>query len=97
MKELEDKLKILALKTMFELSDEEMPAMIEEYEIFMNHVEALETIDTNGVEPLSFPYEYSTTFLREDEVNYIVSTDEILKNAPDQIENQIRLPRVVKE
>jgi len=96
MDDLESKLKNLALKAMFKLTDEEMPAMIEEYQVFMHHVEELEAIDTTGVEPLSFPYEEVTTFLREDEVKDMIRAEDALKNVPDVVENQIRLPKVVK-
>ena len=70
MEELNEKLKQLALRTMFRLSDEEMPMMIKEYEVFMHHVKALEAIDTEGVDPLYFPYELETTFLREDDIQF---------------------------
>ncbi len=92
---LDEKLKALALKTMFTLSDEEMADMKKEYEIFMHHVEALEAIDTEGVAPLCFPYEVITTFLREDEPNDVVEVKELLSNGPDVVENQIRVPKVV--
>lgn len=95
MEELNEKLKQLALKTMFRLSDEEMPMMVKEYEVFMHHVASLEAIDTDGVEPLYFPYELETTFLREDEPNDVVDVKTILENGPDVVENQIRVPKVV--
>ena len=95
MNELENKLKALALKTMFSLTDEEMPEMINEYDVFMHHVEALEDIDTDGVAPLCFPYEQITTFLREHEPCDVVEVKELLGNGPDVVENQIRVPKVV--
>lgn len=95
MMNLEEKLKQLALKTMFTLSEEEMSDMVKEYEIFMHHVEALESIDTEGVAPLCFPYEQITTFLREDEPTDVVAVEELLSNGPDVVENQIRVPKVV--
>ena len=95
MSELENKLKAIALKTMFSLTDEEMPEMIKEYEIFMNYVDALESIDTEGVAPLCFPYEQITTFLREDEPVDVVEVKDLLSNGPDVVENQIRVPKVV--
>jgi len=95
MKQIEEKLKALALKTMFSLSEEEMPEMIKEYDIFMHHVEALENIDTEGVSPLCFPYEQITTFLREDEPIDVADVNELLSNGPDVVENQIRVPKVV--
>ena len=48
-------LKKLGRKTMFNITDEEMPALSEQYEVFMSHVQALDEIDTEGVEPLAFP------------------------------------------
>ena len=95
MDELDTKLKQLALKTMFELSDEEMPAMRVEYDVFMHHVKALEAIDTTDVEPLCFPYEVLTTYLREDDPCDVEDVDVILENGPDVVEHQIRVPKVV--
>ncbi len=96
MDDLKVMLQSLALKTMFRLSDEEMPEMIDEYNVFMNHVQALEAIDTSEVEPLCFPYEIETTYLREDNPCDVVDVDTLLSNGPDVVENQIRLPKVVK-
>lgn len=96
MEDKETMLKQLGLKTMFNISDEEMPELVEEYDIFMNHVAVLEKIDTEGVEPLAYPYEIETTFLREDEANDVISREEILKNAKSVEDNQIKVPKVVK-
>lgn len=93
--EKEEMLKKLGLKTMFNISDDEMPDLVEEYEIFMNHVRVLESIDTDGVEPLAYPYEIETTFLREDEPNDVISREDVLKNAKSVQENQIKVPKVV--
>ncbi len=96
MENKEAMLKQLGLKTMFNISDEEMPELVEEYDIFMNHVAVLEKIDTEGVEPLAYPYEIETTFLREDVANDVISREEILKNAKSVEDNQIKVPKVVK-
>lgn len=96
MENKEAMLKQLGLKTMFNISDEEMPELVEEYDIFMNHVAVLEKIDTDGIEPLAYPYEIETTFLREDEANDVISREEILKNAKSVEDNQIKVPKVVK-
>ena len=42
MENKEEMLKKLGLKTMFNITDAEMPELVEEYEIFMNHVAVLE-------------------------------------------------------
>lgn len=88
-------LKKLGRKTMFNITDEEMPALREQYEVFMSHVQALDEIDTEGVEPLAFPYVVETTFLREDEPNHVISTEDALKNCKNVQRNQIRVPKVV--
>lgn len=95
MNKTEEMLKTLAKKTMFNLTDEEMKDLINEYNVFMNHVQALEEIDTDGVEPLAFPYEIETTFLRDDEETRVISREDALKNAKEVKDNQIKVPKVV--
>lgn len=95
MENKEEMLKKLGLKTMFSITDEQMPALVEEYEVFMAHVAVLSKIDTTGVEPMAYPYEIETSFLREDVVGDILETEVALKNATAIQENQIKVPKVV--
>lgn len=95
MNETEMMLKQLGKKTMFDISEQEMPALVQEYEVFMHHVEVLNHIDTTDVEVLAYPYEIETTFLREDEVTNVKEVSEVLKNAPSIQDNQIKMPKVV--
>jgi len=95
MNDVEIMLKKLGRKTMFNVSDEEMPALVEEYNVFMSHVKALEAIQTDNVEPLAFPYEIETTFLREDEANHVISREDALQNAKVKQDNQVKVPKVV--
>ena len=89
-------LKKLGRKTMFNITDEEMPALREQYEVFMSHVQALDEIDTEGVEPLAFPYVVETTFLREDVVSDVLTQEEALKNVKDARMGHVHVPKVVK-
>lgn len=95
MSDTEKMLKQLGKKTMFDVSDDEMEALVEEYNVFMNHVKAIDAINTEGVEPLAFPYEIETTFLREDEASHVIERSEALKNAKVVQEHQIKVPKVV--
>lgn len=95
MESKEEMLKKLGLKTMFNISDGEMPELVDEYDIFMNHVAVLGEIDTEGIEPLAYPYEIETTFLRDDEPIDIISLEDALSNAKSVQENQIKVPKVV--
>jgi aspartyl-tRNA(Asn)/glutamyl-tRNA(Gln) amidotransferase subunit C len=95
METKEEMLKKLGLKTMFYITEEEVPELVAEYDVFMDHVKVLEGIDTSHVEPLPYPYEIETTFLREDIPNDVISTEDALKNAKDVEDNQIKVPKVV--
>lgn len=95
MNDIEMMLKNIGLKTMFHITDDEMPALVEEYDVFMNHVKALEAIDTTDVEPLAFPYEIEMTYLRDDEPTKVLSREDALKNAKSVLDNQIKVPKVV--
>lgn len=95
MNDKERMLKELGLKTMFNISDDEMPELVNEYNVFMSHVEALEAINTDNVDPLAFPYEIEMTYLREDEPTHIISREDALKNAKSVLDNQIKVPKVV--
>lgn len=95
MESKEEMLKQLGLKTMFNISMEEMPELVEEYDIFMNHVAVLESIDTEGKEPLAYPYEIETSFLREDEPVDVISLEDALSNAKSVQDNQVKVPKVV--
>lgn len=95
MESKEEMLKKLGLKTMFNISDAEMAELVEEYDVFMNHVAVLKEIDTEGIEPLAYPYEIETSFLREDEPIDIISLEDALSNAKSVQENQIKVPKVV--
>ncbi len=55
----------------------------------------LKLLILRGIEPLAFPYEIETTFLREDVADHIISREDALKNAHDVQENQIKVPKVV--
>ena len=44
---------------------------------------------------MTFPFDVSTTYMREDVVEEPLSNEEALKNASDVKDGQIRLPKVV--
>ncbi len=95
MNDTEKMLKDLGYKTMFHITDDEMEALVKEYEVFMSHVQALEVIDTEGVEPLAYPYVIETTFLRDDDEIHMIDREDALKNAQSVQDNQVKVPKVV--
>lgn len=95
MEDLDKVLHDLARKTMFELTDKEMDHLKEEYIRLNESVDILNTIDTESVEPLAFPYEVETTFLRDDEEIYKLEREDALSNASSIQDGQVKVPKVV--
>lgn len=91
-----DVLKLAASKMMFEMSDQEYDALIKELNVFIKQAEIIGQIpNIDDVEPMTFPFDVSTTYMREDVVEEPLSNEEALKNASDVKDGQIRLPKVV--
>ena len=89
-------LQIAASKMMFEMSDEQYDALIKELNGFLKQVELIGEIpNIDNVEPMTFPFDVTTTYLREDIVEAPLTNEEALKNASDVEDGQIRLPKVV--
>ena len=89
-------LKKCANNLMFELTDEECSFLQEDFENLFKQMEQLSQIDgIDDVEPMVFPFEVTTDFLREDIEGEPLSVEDVLKNAKDVQEGQIKLPKVV--
>ena len=59
-------------------------------------VSLFEKVDTEGVEPMVYPFEAPTTFLREDVVSDVLTQEEALKNVKDARMGHVHVPKVVK-
>ena len=88
--------KALARKLMFELTDEEADDIAQEFKTLCVQLQLLEAIDTTGVEPMVYPFETPTVYLREDEENHTISQEEALSNASKVVQGHFSVPRVVK-
>lgn len=86
----------LANQLMFDLSDEEVVELDKEFETLLKQIDLLETVDTEGVEPMVYPFETPTSFLREDTVDHIISQEDALKNVKKARAGHILVPKVVK-
>lgn len=89
-------LKEAANKLMFDLSEEEADRLLEEFNTIIKQMELIG--DIKGVDeatPMTFPFDCSNNFLREDIPGKPLSKDDALKNAKDVVDGQIRLPKVV--
>lgn len=74
--------KNLAKQLRFELTDAEAQAIADEFSVLIDQMSLLDHIDTASVEPMVYPFEEATSFLRDDEPNQVLSAQDALKNAP---------------
>ena len=88
--------KTLAHQIMFDLSDQELEELQEDFKDLTKQMELLDKIDTENVEVMVYPFEEDTVYLREDVVNNVITKEEALANAPKVLNDQIVVPKVVK-
>ncbi|MEF2783654.1 Asp-tRNA(Asn)/Glu-tRNA(Gln) amidotransferase subunit GatC [Erysipelotrichaceae bacterium HCN-30851] len=88
--------KKLAHDIMFDLSDEEVSQLQDEFKELLQQISLLEEINTDGVEEMIYPFEASTSYLREDKVDHVISQEEALSNAKSVKAGHIHVPKVVK-
>lgn len=97
MKEItKELLQDCAHRLLFDMTDEQYEVLQNEFDIIlkqMNIIGSLEGIDQ--VSPMTFPFDVTVDYLREDDVVETITKEDALRNAKDIVEDQIRLPKVV--
>lgn len=88
--------KKLANQLMFDLSEEEIKELQGEFKILQEQIALLDQINTEGVEEMVYPFEAETTFLREDEVDHVITREEALSNVTSVMAGHVHVPKVVK-
>ncbi len=83
----------IALLARLHLSDEEKERYREQLSDILEHVGALNRLDTEKVPPMSSVVESSR--LREDVPGEAMSREDLLSNAPDVAADQFRVPPVL--
>ena len=78
-----------------ELPETELAAAEADLRNIMLMVDAMGDVNTDGVEPLSHPVEFSAR-LRDDAVTETVDPDRFQGNAPDTADQMYLVPRVVE-
>ena len=76
------------------LSDEELAAYAVQLEDILEHAERVQALPTEGVEPTSHPLPMVNAF-RPDEVVPCLERDVVLDQAPDAVDGQFRVPRIL--
>lgn len=90
-------LKTTANKLMFDMTDEQYDQLVSEFGILIKQMNLIGEIDgVDTAEPMTFPFDVTNDYLREDVASAPEKKEEILKNSADVVDGQIRLPKVVK-
>lgn len=84
----------LATLSQIALTDDEVDTMRGDLENILNYIEQLDELDTTGVDPT-----YQVTGLdnvwRDDEIRPQLPREKLLDLAPDQKNNQVKVPKVL--
>ena len=92
-----DKLKDLAERLKFRMSEEEYDLLQEEFEVILSQMELIGKIENaDNEEPLVFPFMFESVGLREDEIDNVLSPEDVIKNAKDSVDGLIKVKKVVQ-
>lgn len=91
-----DLLKQCATNLMFEMKEEEYQKLLKDFDVLTLQLALINDLDgVDDQEPMTFPFECHTDYLREDIEGETLPVEDVLKNAKDVIGGQIKLPKVV--
>lgn len=92
-----EKLRELSLALKFDMSDEEYVKLQNDFETLLKQMDLInQTISTDGVENMDFPFPVVSFYLRDDDIIEDYPRDEILKNAKTIEDGQIKVSKVVE-
>ena len=90
-------LKLAAHHLMFDMTDEEYDNLLEEYNSIIDQIKIIgEVKGIDEVEPMTFPFDVTNSYLRDDIAEEPLKREDALKNAKDIHNGMIGLPRVIK-
>lgn len=94
-----EKLKKYANKLMFDMDEKEYETLQEEFQIILKQMDIIGTIpNISDVNPMTFPFRLDDErYLREDEIGDYLAVGEVLENAKHQVNDQVKVPKVVEE
>ncbi len=97
MKEITlDVLKDAANRLLFTMSEEQYQTLLEEFDVLKRQMDLIGNIEgLDSYEPMTFPFDCTTSFLREDVPTSPLPREEALRNAGSKEDGQIKLPKVI--
>ncbi|MBQ0008831.1 MAG: hypothetical protein KBS97_00905 [Firmicutes bacterium] len=90
-------LKDAAKRLLFDMSDSEYETLLKEFDVITKQMEIIGSDKSlDSLEPMVFPFECTTSYLREDEPAEPLNREVALRNSKRKIGGQIKLPKVVQ-
>lgn len=77
------------------LSEDEAARMQTQLDKILGYVQQLQELDVDGVEPMAHAVPLENV-LRQDEVRPCLDREQVLKNAPAQVDHQFLVPKIVE-
>lgn len=90
----DDVLRLASLSSI-ELSDEEVDSLSLDLKNIVDYINQLQELDTNGVEPTYQVTDLENVWRKDEIIDYHVSREQLLVLAPEQINNSIKVPKVL--
>ena len=91
-------LKRYANLLMFDMDEDEYDTLEKEFKTILKQMDHIAEIkDIEKVEPMTFPFQNDDATLREDEVGAYLTVGEVLDNAKEEVDDQVKVPKVVDE
>lgn len=78
-----------------ELSDDEVATFQKQLEDVVGYVDQLGELDVSGIEPTSHAHPVMNVF-RNDVVKAGLDRDSVLANAPEETQDQFKVPKIVE-
>ncbi len=76
-----------------ELTEAEVDQYSKQLGDILKYVEQMNEVDTQGVEPMAHPIPV-VNVMREDEVKYEQTKEELMKNAPNEEDGFFKVPKI---
>jgi aspartyl-tRNA(Asn)/glutamyl-tRNA(Gln) amidotransferase subunit C len=86
----------VARLTRLQLGEAEKALMREQLAKILTYIDALNALDTEGVEPTTHAV-LVVNVMREDETRPCFPAEEMLANAPDRLDDFFRVPRIIED
>ena len=79
----------------FSLSPEEKVALSSDLQNIFGYISKLDSLDTEGVEPTFQVFEMENVWRPDEIVSQDATREDLLALAPDSLDNQIKVPKVL--